>query len=88
MICILSKQNENGTYPNVGMDNRFLVRDLKTIRGVINRGVKAWKDSRFKIEVYSDDKFYSEKPQQVFYFPSRKEITYSDEIKYAERTEN
>lgn len=40
----------------LGTENRLIIRDLKTVRGVINRCKTAFKDKTFKL--YSFTNFY------------------------------
>jgi hypothetical protein len=46
MKAIITKQSSNGTYDEVGMNNRALFSHYKTERGVIRYGVPAFANGR------------------------------------------
>jgi hypothetical protein len=59
MQIIVTKQNPNGTYDEVGMNNRALFSQYKTISGAIRYGAKPYANGKpcrveFFTNVYAD----------------------------------
>jgi hypothetical protein len=53
MKAIVTRKNEDGTYDEVGMNNKFLTSQYKTVSGLIRHGIpKHWKDRGIKIEIF------------------------------------
>lgn len=69
MKVIATRQNDAGTFDKVGMNNRWLITDLKTERGVVNRIKRTgWAKGRaIRLEFFSDDEFYKEPKRVAFY---------------------
>lgn len=61
MKIIVTKQNANGTYDSVGMSNRALFSEYKTLRGAIKYGARTFANNRpFRVEVYPSGNIYDE----------------------------
>ena len=52
MKAIVTRQNPDGSFDEVGMRNRTLFSDLKTVRGVLRRARKLWPIGALRLEVF------------------------------------
>lgn len=60
IAIIVTRQNTNGTYDNVGMGNRAMFNHYKTVRGAIKYGAKAFANGKpFRVEVYPSGNVYA-----------------------------
>lgn len=67
MKVVVTRQNSDGTYDEVGMNNKCLISHLKA-KYAIDRHARAFgRGSRVRLEYYSDNEFYSEKPRKTYY---------------------
>ena len=66
MIAIVSRQRSDGSFPDVGTNNRTLWQDLYTISGVIRRARRYAQGKSFRIEFFHDEKFYTAEPFYVY----------------------
>lgn len=48
---IVTRKNKDGTFDQVGMNNRILTRNYKTLKGLLKYGISdQWKQTGFKVE--------------------------------------
>ena len=66
MKFLITRQNKDGSFDEVGMTNRTLYSDLKTINGAARRARKLWPNAGLRIEAFSAERFYGEPSQTVF----------------------
>ena len=66
MKFLVTRQNKDGSFDEVGMTNRTLYSDLKTIKGAARRARKLWPNADLRIEVFAAERFYGEPLQTVF----------------------
>ena len=66
MKFLETRQNKDGSFDEVGMTNRTLYSDLKTINGAARRARKLWPNAGLRIEAFSNERFYGEPSQTVF----------------------
>ena len=60
---IVTRQNSKGTYDQVGMSNRTIVSDLKTVKGILNRLHKyKWLQvgQMVKLEYFDNNSIYGD----------------------------
>ena len=63
---IVTRKNKDGTFDQVGMNNRFLTSNYKTLKGLLKYGISdQWKQTGFKVESFID--VYSD-PLNVYFF--------------------
>jgi hypothetical protein len=60
MYAIVATMNSDGTFDEVGMNNRAPVSHLKTEKGILNWARKYARGKTFKVDIYYD--CYSNKP--------------------------
>ena len=67
MKAIITKKNQNGSYDECGMNNRFLTSTYKTVKGLIKYGIsKNWRSQGVRIEVFNYN-LYQENPDKTIY---------------------
>lgn len=67
MKAIVTRQNADGTYDNVGMNNRTLFSQYRTKVGLIHYGVKRFANGKkCRVELFRDNEIYGD-PYEVFY---------------------
>ena len=52
MKVIVTRQNRDGSFDEVGMNNRALYSDLRTVGGVTRRARKRWPAGALRLEVF------------------------------------
>ena len=58
---IVTRKNNNGSFDNVGMNNRFLTSKYKTLSGLIRYSVSdQWKKSGFRVQDMNENVLYQE----------------------------
>lgn len=56
---IITRKNSDGSFDNVGMNNRFLTSRYKTLNGLIKYGISEnWKKSGFRVQDMNDNVLY------------------------------
>lgn len=61
MKIIVTRQNQNQTYDNVGMSNIALFSHYKTLRNAIRYGARQYANGKpFKVEVYPSGNIYQD----------------------------
>ena len=66
MKYLVTRQNNDGSFDEVGMTNRTIYVDLKTVKGAARRARKLWPNAGLRIEEFADERFYGEPLQTVF----------------------
>jgi hypothetical protein len=66
LFAIVTRKNSDGSFDNVGMNNRFVVRGLKTKRGILKRIPDNYKQSGCRVELFRQGSLY-DKPFEVLY---------------------
>lgn len=57
MKVIVTRKNKDGSFDNVGMNNRFFCDHYKTLNGLIKYGVsEQWKQSGFRVQDSHSDR--------------------------------
>ena len=64
MKVIITKQNQDGSYNEVGMNNRFLSTSFKTVTGLLERGMP-YKDCTVRLELFRENLYVD--PYEVKY---------------------
>lgn len=55
MRAIITKQNDDGTYNDVGMNNRYLSKPYSTERGLIRFAIpKFWTVHKVRLEIFGE----------------------------------
>lgn len=68
MKIICTRQNEDGSFDNVGTNNRFLTSHYKTIRGFIRYGIpETYRKRNLRIDIFHDHNFYVAPPYKIIY---------------------
>lgn len=67
MKVILTRQNNDGTYDQVGMDNIMLISDLKADWAIDRRARAFGRGRKVRLEYFTDYNFYADKPFRVRY---------------------
>ncbi len=63
---IVTRQNADGSYDSVGMNNRCIIRGYKTYRNAFKYGINVFGNGRMcRVEEYSHVR--DEKPRRVFH---------------------
>ena len=66
MQYVITRQNEDGTYDEVGMRNRTVVSGYKTYRGALQYAIKPFGRGTFvRVEVYPSNLYKA--PVDIFY---------------------
>ena len=61
MKIIVTKENADGTYDDVGMNNRALFSNYKTLKNAIKFGAVPYADGKkIRVEVYPTGNIYAE----------------------------
>jgi len=60
MRAIITRANPDGSFDEVGMNNRTVTKSYKTRRGLINHGLPANFKGRLRIEIFPSDRFYGD----------------------------
>ena len=56
---IVTRKNKDGSFDNVGMNNRYLTSEYKTLSGLIRHGIsKQWKQTGFRVQDINDKVLY------------------------------
>lgn len=56
---IVIRKNKDGSFDNVGMNNRYLTSEYKTLSGLIRHGIsKQWKQNGFRVQDINDNVLY------------------------------
>jgi hypothetical protein len=66
MIGIITKRNNNGTFDEVGMKNRYLTRGT-SIRSITKNINEDWIKDGVRVEFFFDDSLYNN-PFKVAYY--------------------
>ncbi len=67
MKIIVTRQNDRGVFLEVGMSDRALVSNYKTIKGAIKHFAKPYANGKpYKLEIYFGDSIYGN-PDKVIY---------------------
>lgn len=70
MFAIVTFRNEDGSYDEVGMNNRWPISDLKTERGIVRRIESGNRGKTpYRLELFTDS--HAEKPFRVLYYSGR-----------------
>lgn len=67
MKVILTRQNNDGTYDEVGMNNRMLISDLKADRAIDRHARAFGRGRKVRLEYFTDSNFYADKPFKIRY---------------------
>ena len=66
MQYVITRQNENGTYDEVGMRNRTVVSGYKTYRGALQYGIKPFgRGGMVRVEAFPSNLYKD--PVDIFY---------------------
>jgi hypothetical protein len=60
MKAIITRANPDGSFDEVGMNNRTVTKSYKTRRGLFNYGLPENFRGRLRIEIFSDERFYGD----------------------------
>lgn len=72
MKIICTRQNEDGSFDDVGTNNKFLTSHYKTVQGFIRYGIpETYRKRNLRIEIYHDHNFYIAPPCRTIYHVSR-----------------
>lgn len=71
MKAIVTIRNEDGSYDEVGMRNRFVTNNYRTRRNLIRFGVRKVTSKAVRLELYHNHLLESEKPNQVIELEAR-----------------
>lgn len=63
LFAIVSRDNGKGKIPEVGMNDRMVVSDLETEKGIFNRAREFADGKQFRVEFYSHS--HATKPYRV-----------------------
>lgn len=56
---IVTRKNKDGSFDNVGMNNRYLTSEYKTLSGLIRYGIcEQWKQNGFRVQDINDKVLY------------------------------
>ena len=56
---IVTRKNKDGSFDNVGMNNRYLTSGYKTLSGLIRYGIsEQWKKNGFRVQDINDKVLY------------------------------
>ena len=56
---IVTRKNKDGSFDNVGMNNRYLTSEYKTLSGLIRYGIsKQWKQNGFRVQDINNNVLY------------------------------
>ena len=56
---IVTRKNKDGSFDNVGMNNRYLTSKYKTLSGLIRNGIsEQWKQNGFRVQDINDKVLY------------------------------
>lgn len=56
---IVTRKNKDGSFDNVGMNNRYLTSKYKTLSGLIRYGIsEQWKRDGFRVQDINDKVLY------------------------------
>ena len=66
MKAIVSRARTDGSIPEVGTGDRMVVSGLKTEQGVIRRARAYARGKAFRVEFFTDARFYSDPYKTVF----------------------
>lgn len=71
MKAIVTIRNQDGSYDEVGMRNRFVTNNYRTRRNLIRFGVRKVTSKDVRLELYHNHLLESEKPNQVIELEAR-----------------
>jgi hypothetical protein len=66
MKAIVTRQNADGTYDSVGMNNAYLTSQYRTIKGLLRYGIAKHFKGLIRIELYFGN-LYQEKPDKTIF---------------------
>lgn len=66
MKAIITRPNEDGSYDEVGMNNRYLVSHYKTKRGLLRYGIAKHYKGKVRIEIWYGDNIYKEVNETLY----------------------
>ena len=67
MKAIITRKNQDGSYDNVGMRNRFLANHYKTVKSLMRYGISEnWRSRGVRVEIFNYN-LYQEKPDKIIY---------------------
>ena len=56
---IVTRKNKDGSFDNVGMNNRYLTSEYRTLSGLIRYGIsEQWKQYGFRVQDINDKVLY------------------------------
>ena len=56
---IVTRKNKDGSFDNVGMNNRYLTSEYRTLSGLIRYGIsEQWKQNGFRVQDINDKVLY------------------------------
>lgn len=56
---IVTRKNKDSSFDNVGMNNRYLTSEYKTLSGLIRYGIsEQWKRDGFRVQDINDNVLY------------------------------
>ena len=79
MKVIVTRANEDGSFDEVGMNNRMVVSDLKTENGIKNRAAKFAQGKKHRLEFFYTN-FYQEDADKTIIIPANAYIVHTDKI--------
>lgn len=85
--AIITKQNKDGTYDDVGMRNRTLI-NATSITGIRRKATKLWVGDKKRVEIFHDDQFYKDTPLKIDFLNEDGSIEQPNEMKLFEITQN
>jgi hypothetical protein len=65
MRFIITQPNQDGSYDEVGMRNRYLTSSYSTVKGLLRYGIAKHFTGQIRIEVYGENVFCD--PFKTFY---------------------
>lgn len=61
MKFIVTRKNADGTFDDVGMNNRFVTQGYSSLRTMLRYGVPAaWRSAGIRVEVFPADRIYGQ----------------------------
>lgn len=66
MRAIITQPNKDGTYDDVGMNNRTVTKNYKTFKNLIQHGIPSNFVGRLRLEIWHGENIYG-KPKEVVY---------------------
>ncbi len=66
MILIITKQNPDGTYDDVGMSNMTLLHEYKSVATAWKYCISKWEKGMYRIEVYGEQTSFGRSFQTIY----------------------